>query len=209
MLEQETIISKLESEGIDKSLASGINFETEEALNSWVGVAKTFVEKPKSIENYTAEELEALLKDPQPKAKGLQSLMDKERARIREKMGKQEPAKEGEETPEQKALRERLEALEAGMTQSKEQLAAEKRNLLIEKETQGLEELEVELIKNSIPKDADAQTIKAKVEAYKNMQAKKGLKGYVSAGDGDKKDKEDPLVDESVKRLLERKKNKK
>ena len=209
MLEQETIISKLESEGIDKSLASGINFETEEALNSWVGVAKTFVEKPKSIENYTAEELEALLKDPQPKAKGLQSLMDKERARIREKMGKQEPPKEGEETPEQKALRERLEALEAGMTQSKEQLAAEKRNLLIEKETQGLEELEVELIKNSIPKDADAQTIKAKVEAYKNMQAKKGLKGYVSAGDGDKKDKEDPLVDESVKRLLEKKKNKK
>ena len=209
MLEQETIISKLESEGIDKSLASGINFETEEALNSWVGVAKTFVEKPKSIENYTAEELEALLKDPQPKAKGLQSLMDKERARIREKMGKQEPPKEGEETPEQKALRERLEALEAGMTQSKEEIAAEKRNLLIEKETQGLEELEVELIKNSIPNDADAQTIKAKVEAYKNMQAKKGLKGYVSAGDGDKKDKEDPLVDESVKRLLERKKNKK
>ena len=209
MLEQETIISKLESEGIDKSLASGINFETEEALNSWVGVAKTFVEKPKSIENYTAEELEALLKDPQPKAKGLQSLMDKERARIREKMGKQEPPKEGEETPEQKALRERLEALEAGMTQSKEEIAAEKRNLLIEKETQGLEELEVELIKNSIPKDADAQTIKAKVEAYKNMQAKKGLKGYVSAGDGGKKDKEDPLVDESVKRLLERKKNKK
>ena len=209
MLEQETIISKLESEGIDKSLASGINFETEEALNSWVGVAKTFVEKPKSIENYTAEELEALLKDPQPKAKGLQSLMDKERARIREKIGKTEPAKEGEETPEQKALRERLEALEAGMTQSKEEIAAEKRNLLIEKETQGLEELEVELIKNSIPKDADAQTIKAKVEAYKNMQAKKGLKGYVSAGDGDKKDKEDPLVDESVKRLLERKKNKK
>ena len=209
MLEQETIISKLESEGIDKSLASGINFETEEALNSWVGVAKTFVEKPKSIENYTAEELEALLKDPQPKAKGLQSLMDKERARIREKMGKTEPAKEGEETPEQKALRERLEALEAGMTQSKEEIAAEKRNLLIEKETQGLEEFEVELIKNSIPKDADAQTIKAKVEAYKNMQAKKGLKGYVSAGDGDKKDKEDPLVDESVKRLLERKKNKK
>ena len=209
MLEQETIISKLESEGIDKSLASGINFETEEALNSWVGVAKTFVEKPKSIENYTAEELEALLKDPQPKAKGLQSLMDKERARIREKMGKQEPPKEGEETPEQKALRERLEALEAGMTQSKEEIAAEKRNLLIEKETQGLEELEVELIKNSIPRDADAQTIKAKVEAYKNMQAKKGLKGYVSAGDGDKKDKEDPLVDESVKRLLERKKNKK
>ena len=209
MLEQETIISKLESEGIDKSLASGINFETEEALNSWVGVAKTFVEKPKSIENYTAEELEALLKDPQPKAKGLQSLMDKERARIREKMGKTEPAKEGEETPEQKALRERLEALEAGMTQSKEEIAAEKRNLLIEKETQGLEELEVELIKNSIPKDADAQMIKAKVEAYKNMQAKKGLKGYVSAGDGDKKDKEDPLVDESVKRLLERKKNKK
>ena len=187
MLEQETIISKLESEGIDKSLASGINFETEEALNSWVGVAKTFVEKPKSIENYSAEELEALLRDPQPKAKGLQSLMDKERARIREKMGKQEPPKEGEETPEQKALRERLEALEAGMTQSKEEIAAEKRNLLIEKETQGLEELEVELIKNSIPKDADAQTIKAKVEAYKNMQAKKGLKGYVSAGDGDKK----------------------
>ena len=209
MLEQETSISKLESEGIDKSLASRINFETEEALNSWVGVAKTFVEKPKSIENYTAEELEALLKDPQPKAKGLQSLMDKERARIREKMEKQDPPKGGVETPEQKALRERLEALEAGMTQSKEQLAAEKRNLLIEKETQGLEELEVELIKNSIPKDADAQTIKAKVEAYKNMQAKKGLKGYVSAGDGDKKDKEDPLVDESVKRLLKRKKNKK
>lgn len=186
MLEQETIIGKLESEGIDKSLASGINFETEEALNSWVGVAKTFVEKPKSIENYTAEELEALLRDPQPKAKGLQSLMDKERARIREKMGKPEPAKE-EETTEQKALRERLEALEAGMTHSKEEIAAEKRNLLIEKETQGLEELEVELIKNSIPKDADAQTIKAKVEAYKNMQAKKGLKGYVSAGDGGKK----------------------
>lgn len=209
MLEQETIISKLEEEGIDKSLASGINFETEEALNNWVGVAKTFVEKPKSIENYTAEELEALLKDPQPKAKGLQSLMDKERARIREKMEKQDPQKDGVETPEQKALRERLETLEAGMAQSKEEIAAEKRNLLIEKETQGLEELEVELIKNSIPKDADAQTIKAKVEAYRNMQAKKGLKGYVSAGDGDKKGKEDQLVDESVKRLLEKKKNKK
>ena len=33
MLEQETIISKLEEEGIDKSLASGINFETEEGVN--------------------------------------------------------------------------------------------------------------------------------------------------------------------------------
>lgn len=184
MLEQEIIISKLESEGIDKSLASGINFETEEALNSWVGVAKTFVEKPKSIENYTAEELEALLKEPQPKAKGLQSLMDRERTRIKEKLGKQETPKPA---PAESELRERLEALEAGINQSKEQIAAEKRNAFIEKQVAGLDPLEVTLMKNAIPKDATEAEITKQISDYKNLQAKRGLKGYVTAGDGDKK----------------------
>ena len=187
MLEQETIISKLESEGIDKSLASGINFETEEALNSWVGVAKTFVEKPKSIEDYTAEELEALLKEPQPKAKGLQSLMDRERTRIKDKFGKPVEKPAPAESDEAKALRERLEALEAGINQSKEQIAAEKRNAFIEKQVAGLDPLEVTLMKNAIPKDATEAEITKQISDYKNLQAKRGLKGYVTAGDGDKK----------------------
>ena len=188
MLEPEIIINKLESEGIDKSLASGINFETEEALNSWVGVAKTFVEKPKSIENYTVEELEALLKDPQPKAKGLQRLMDRERTRIKDKLGKQDPPKDAPaESDEAKALRERLEALEAGINQSKETIAAEKRNAFIEKQVAGLDPLEVTLMKNAIPKDATEAEITKQISDYKNLQAKRGLKGYVTAGDGDKK----------------------
>ena len=209
MLEPEIIINKLESEGIDKSLASGINFETEEALNSWVGVAKTFVEKPKSIENYTAEELEALLKEPQPKAKGLQSLMDRERTRIKEKLGKQEPPKAAPaESDEAKALRERLEALEAGINKSNETIATEKRNAFIEKQVAGLDPLEVTLMKNAIPKDATEAEITKQISDYLNLQAKRGLKSYVTSESAGKKTGEDPYMDESVKRILEKRSKK-
>ena len=56
-VESSVVIGKLQSEGIDNELATGISFETEEALNAWVGKAKTLLEKPKDISQYTVEEL--------------------------------------------------------------------------------------------------------------------------------------------------------
>ena len=125
-VEQAVIDSKLQEEGIDvQLLPEGIQFETEEALDKWVGVAKTFTAKPKSIEEYTKEELEEILKDPSPKAKGLQGFADS----LRQKQNKVDPLKQPKtkiELPEE--IKAKLEKLDEFIGKSEK--AKKKKSLI-------------------------------------------------------------------------------
>ena len=91
-IEKEKITNKLKDEGIDEKFGNGVSFETEEELNKWVDGVKTLMVKPKAIEEYSLEELETILKDPQPKAKGLQAIADKIRTEAKKKYDKTPPA---------------------------------------------------------------------------------------------------------------------
>lgn len=204
-IEQTVIDSKLQSEGIDEKLAKGIQFETEEALNEWVGVAKTFVTKPKSIDEYTKEELEEILKQPAPTAKGLQGLADS----LRQKAQKPEPTKPPKkdfELPED--IKAKFDKLDELLSSSEKDKKAAAFKTELEKHTGGLDAYEVDLIKSKLTPESTPEDIKKEVDSFRSYMVKKGFNGYKVEGPGGKG--EDNSLDEAVQRLLEKKnKNKK
>ena len=191
-VEQAVIDGKLQTEGIDAQLSKGIQFETEEALNEWVGVAKTFVTKPKSIDEYTKEELEEILKNPTPTAKGLQGFADA----LRQKQTKQ--PKEVELPEEVKA---KLDKLDQFLGQSEKAQKESAFNAELSKHTNGLDSYEVELIKHKLTVDAKPEDIKKEVEAFRSYMVKKGFDGYKVGGGGKANPTDDNSLDEAVKRL--------
>lgn len=178
-VESEVIIGKLQSEGIDDKLAAGISFETEEALNAWVGNAKTLLEKPKDISQYTVEELRE--KADKGEFKNIQSLLDKIRQEGKPKGDpKSEPNKELEE------LKAQFLTMQKSIQQANEQSEQAKHNALIDAKCAGLDPFEVSLLKNSIAKDATEADIEKTVSDYKALMVKRGLKGYGSAAPSNK-----------------------
>lgn len=181
-IESEVIIGKLQAEGIDEKLASGISFETEEALDAWVGTAKTFVTKLKSISEYTKEELKTMA--DKGEFKNLQSLIDG----IRGEYSKPKPPiKEGEPNPELEALKTKLATIEQNIASSNTQSALEKRNAYINEKTKGLDTLEIELLRNAVPAGATNADIDKSIADYRALMVKRGLKGYsteASSGKG-------------------------
>jgi len=175
-IESEVIIGKLQSEGIDEKLASGISFETEEALNAWVGTAKTFVEKPKAISDYTVEELKTMA--DKGELKNVQSLLDKIRTEVAKKVDPSKTDQKKDENPELEALKTKLAQIEAGLESSKTQSALEKRNEYIAEKSKGLESFEVELLKSATPADATNADIDKRIADYRALMVKRGLKGY-------------------------------
>lgn len=207
-LEKEKVISKLKEEGIDEKFGEGVNFETEEELNSWVGNAKTLLVKPKALEEYTVDELEGLLKVASPKEKGLQALADRIRTETTKKkveIKDQEPNPAGNE--DIKALNDKLDKL------LNEREADKKRNTFestFDKYAKGLEDVDKSYVKATLSNDSSEDDIKKSVGDYKALMTKRGFEGFgpedTSKGKG--KVSEDKDLEASVKRLLERKKEK-
>lgn len=214
-IEKEVVVNKLKTEGIDETLGDGISFETEEDLNKWVGKAKTFIDKPKSLKEYTAEELENELKNPTPSAKGLQALADKIRAETKKKLDdKKEGADKHNELPDE--LKERLAKIdklesdfEAAKKEKEESNKVKSFEDLFSKQANGLDDDDKKYVKATLNSDSSEEDIKKAVADYKSMMAKRGFKGF-GADSSSKKDlqgKDDDL-EKSIKRMLD-KKNKK
>ncbi|MFA6727828.1 MAG: hypothetical protein WCS17_06395, partial [Prevotella sp.] len=151
MLTKEEVDSKLKEEGVDEKLGTGVQFESAEELNSWIGNIKTVITKPKSINDYTTEEFEELMKDPQPKAKGLQAFLDKERTKVLKKAKETNGVeKKGTEVSTDEAdpviaeLKRELEENNKTVKEIKENLENEKKehtfNSVFAKYTKNLEE---------------------------------------------------------------------
>ena len=220
-IEKGKITDKLKEEGIDEKFGKGVSFDTEEELNSWVDDIKTLTVKPKSIEDYTSEEIEAILNNPQPTAKGLQSAMDKKLAdakkRLEDKYKKGDPTKTDPpktEIPEElkneieelKNLREEFKADKAEREKSKKK---ESFNVLFDQYSKGLDDDDKRYVRAVLNVESKEEDIKKAVSEYKASMAIKGFKDYGSSS-SNKKDKEvsDKETEDSIKRILE-KKNKK
>lgn len=206
-LEKEKVISKLKEEGIDEKFGEGVNFETEEELNSWVGNAKTLLVKPKALEEYTVDELEGLLKVASPKEKGLQALADRIRDAAKKKVEDKEQETKSPQSEEIKALNDKLDRL------LNEREADKKKNTFestFDKYAKGLEDVDKSYVKATLSNDSSEDDIKKAVGDYKALMTKRGFEGFgpedTSKGKG--KLSEDKDLEASVKRLLERKKNK-
>ena len=190
-IEKEKVISKLKEEGIDEKFGNGVSFETEEELNKWVGDAKTLLVKPKSIEDYTAEELEEIMKNPQPKAKGLQAFLDKEREKAKKKTGK----KEGEGTEDESKDDFKTFMAEAKKRWENEDKDKETKtksssfNSKFDAATKGFDEEDKEYIKATLNLDSTEDDIKKAVSKYTAMMTKRGFKDFGTGGSDHKDDK--------------------
>ena len=202
MIESEVIINKLKSEGIDENLSKGVNFETEEALNEWVSTAKTFATKPKSIEEYTKEEIAAILKDPQPKAKGLQGYVDS--LRSKEPKVDVPPVNKPElEIPDE--IKEKLAKFDEFFASTDKSQKESKFNAELSKHVSGLDQYEVDLIKSKLSIESNPEDIKKEVDSFRNYMVKKGFDGYKVGGSDQKNKVDDSTLDEAVKRIVEKK----
>jgi len=178
MIENEVIVSKLQSEGIDEKLAGGIQFETVEALDAWVGVAKTFTTKPRGIEEYNADELKKLADEG--KVKGLQALLDKTRSEAKGKPT--EPAKPATEvSPELKAIQDALALITTDLKESKESTKKAQFDAYVETKTKGFDPLEVTMLKSSLPITATNAEIDAAADKYRQLMVSRGLKSYATS----------------------------
>ena len=204
MIESQIIVDKLKTEGIDENLAKGIAFETEEALNEWVGVAKTFATKPKGIEEYTKEEIEAILKEPQPKAKGLQGYFDSMKAKSKAVPA---PVPTGMETLVETitSLKTELESIKSGFDESKKMTAKQLFEAEIGKHTNGLSEYEVKMVKATLSEAASPLEIKNAFDTYRSEMSKKGLSGYTPKDANGQTKQLDGSYKEAIKKMVEQK----
>jgi len=186
-IEKEQVIGKLKAEGIDETLGDGISFETEEDLNKWVGKAKTFMDKPKSLKEYTTEELENELKNPTPTAKGLQALADKIRTETRKKLEEKDkpkdPPKETKELPEEiKAKLAEIDQLKAEFEASKKENEQTKKEKSFEElfdlNSKGLEAEDKKYVRATLKIDSSEEDVKKAVAEYKSLAAKRGFKNF-------------------------------
>lgn len=234
MLTTEQIQNKLTTEGIDESLSTGINFETDEALNKWVDNVKTFTTNHKSIRDYTEDELKDLAAKGENKI--LQSLFDKirtfETKTTKDKItdGDTAGATAGDTAggadtedindPNAKILaemRETIAKLETTVTASTEaqkqvQLKMVKETYIKEK-AKGFDPYDISTLKQLIPNDATTADIDIKIAEMRQARLSQGLSGY-SSGEGKTVNKKGDLGDEwneaikaTVAERIERNKN--
>lgn len=208
MIEDSIIVSKLQAEGIDEKLATGVQFETEEALNAWVGNAKTFVTKPKDISEYNEDELRRLADEG--KVKPLQSAFDKIRAEAAAKFKKPDDTN-NPLLDTIRVMKEEVDALKAGLQVTRQETEAQKFDLTVEKYSQGLDPYEVNLIKSTLSTNSAEADVKKSFEDYRSLMVKRGLTSY-KPGDSSEKGKTGGLGDgdkASITSFIEREKAKK
>lgn len=216
---KEEIEAKLKEEGINEKLGSGLSFDKPEDLDSWIESfktteesrieeAKTKLEKKKGIDEYTADELEEILKDPHPKAKGLQSLIDGLKAKMKEEKKKNE---DGKSSPELDSLKEEIKTLTDTIseikTTSEKKSKEEKFNELFSKYGKGVDDVDKKYIRATLNVDSSEEDVKKAFSDYKALMAKRGFKDFgVDSSNKHKGDeKEDKDMSASVKRLLKEK----
>ena len=216
---KEEIEAKLKEEGINEKLGSGLSFDKPEDLDSWIESFKTTeesrieefktkLEKKKSIDEYTAEELEEILKDPHPKAKGLQSLIDGLKAKMKEEKKKNEDDKSSSELD---SLKEEIKTLTDTIseikTTSEKKSKEEKFNELFSKYGKGVDDVDKKYIRATLNVDSSEEDVKKAFSDYKALMAKRGFKDFgVDSSNKHKGDeKEDKDMSASVKRLLKEK----
>ena len=215
-LEKEKVISKLKSEGIDEKFGEGVNFETEEELDKWVGNAKTLLVKPKALEDYTVDELAEKLKVAAPKEKGLQALADRIRTEASKK--KEETKKETEtktqESDEIKDLKTKIEQLLSDHKAEKKEREESKKKTtfdsLFDKYAKGLEDEDKTYVKATLTADSSEDDIKGAVEKFKALMAKRGFEGYGTSSSTQKvKDvSKDSDFSKSIERLKKKEEDK-
>ena len=208
MIEESIVVSKLQSEGIDTKFATGVQFETEEALNAWVGNAKTFIAKPKDISEYNEDELRKLADEG--KVKSLQSAFDKIRAEASAK-SKPKPDESNPLSDMIKSMKEEVDALKAGLQASMIDTETQKFNSTVEKYANGLDSYEVSLIKSTLSLASPETDIKKAFDDYRERMVKKGLTSYKS-GESSEKDNKVGLGEgdkASITSFIEREKAKK
>ena len=216
---KEEIEAKLKEEGINEKLGSGLSFDKPEDLDSWIESfktteesrieeVKTKLEKKKGIDEYTADELEEILKDPHPKAKGLQSLIDGLKAKMKEEKKKNE---DGKSSTELDSLKEEIKTLKDTIseikTTSEKKSKEEKFNELFSKYGKGVDDVDKKYIRATLNVDSSEEDVKKAFSDYKALMAKRGFKDFgVDSSNKHKEDeKEDKDMSASVKRLLKEK----
>lgn len=175
MIENEVIVSKLQSEGIDEKLAVGISFESQEALDAWVGTAKTFTAKPKDITEYTEDELKKLADGGTVKT--LQALLDKARSKPAEQA---KPA-DTVISPELKAMQDMLATITTDLKATKDETTKAKFDAYVETKTKGFDPLEVTMLKSSLPVTATSAEIDIAADRYRQLMVSRGLKSYATS----------------------------
>ena len=198
MIENEVIINKLATEGIDAGLAIGVQFETEEALNTWVGTAKTFMEKPKALNEYTLDELRQGA--DKGEFKNVQSLLDKIRseAKTPKTVTVPEPPTPNADIEAFKAQFEEIK--NAGIAQQ-ESLKKAALDAYVSSKTAGFDPLEVAMLKASLPATATEADIDKAVSDYKALMVKRGLRSYATDSASAKSETDDASLDASIERL--------
>lgn len=178
-LEQDVIVFKLKEEGINEKLGTGLNFETEGDLNSWVEEFKTAIPEPsKKLEDYTREELEEIAKDQTFKgAKGLQSFVDSVRAKSKKPDGPAPVPTNTDEPEWAKLLRENQDKL---MAKSR----VDEFEKLVKKLGSDLSDIHLNRVKKGIQSDATEAEIKTEIEAYKKELADLNIKDFGTPGGG-------------------------
>lgn len=187
-LERQQIEDKFTSEGVAKTLASAISFETEDELNSWISSYKENQPKPqKALQDYTKEELEEIAKDPQFKgAKGLQGYLDAFRSKYsKEKNTNPTPGATGGDNEMLQKLLDQQKALQDRLDQKDKE--AEK-NASINKARKQLDKAEIagyfqDVIIAKLGDDLSAENIKKEIDAFDAERKKAGI-GKPSSGKG-------------------------
>ena len=220
---KEEIEAKLKEENIDPKLGNGLSFAKPEDLDSWISdfktteqsrieALKTKLESKKGIEEYTADDLRELLKDPKTKAKGLQSLADGLRAEINSKKKKDDKSEEDSSVIAE--LKNQLKTLTDTITEMKS--SSDKKSKentfgsIFDKYAEGLEDADKTYVKATLTLDSSEEEIKKAVGDYKSLMAKRGFKNF--GVDNSHKTKsgetEDKDLSDSVKRILKEKEEK-
>ena len=181
-LESEVIVGKLKEEGISETLATGLNFETDDELVAWVGEFKNAMPQVKSIEQYTKEEIEELAKDPAFKgAKGLQGFIDSVRAKANQKTI--EPLKP---KPVVAELPEELKSQLEDLATIKAELAAEKFTKTVSSKAKaaGLDEKSIAKVLKMVKVGDDDAKIDAEISEMKDFLNEMGVKAMGTSGGG-------------------------
>ena len=181
-LGNEVIAGKLKEEGISETLATGLNFETDDELVAWVGEFKNAMPQVKSIEQYTKEEIEELAKDPAFKgAKGLQGFIDSVRAKANQKTI--EPLKP---KPAVAELPEELKSQLEDLATIKAELAAERFTKTVSSKAKaaGLDEKSIAKVLKMVKVGDDDAKIDAEISEMKDFLNEMGVKAMGTSGGG-------------------------
>ena len=187
-LEKDVITTKLTEEGISEKLGTGLSFETEGELNSWVEDFKTAIPAPsKKLEEYTKDELEELAKDQSfGGAKGLQAYIDSVRTKAKFSAKPEDKKKPEDKTDDEPPAwaKQLIEDNQKLKTQSAEKEFESLLNKVGKSES--LSDVHIARVKKGLKSDATEADIKAEIVSYKKELASIGVKEFGTPGSGGK-----------------------